>query len=58
MLLCLCALRSGTSHRAKKVNRRNKREASHNRVNHKVSECEKKDNAKSDIKDKFGESST
>ena len=57
MLLCLCALRSGTSHRARKVNR-NKREASHNRVNHKVSECEKKDNASSDIKDKYGESST
>ena len=52
---CMCALRSGTSHRARKVNRR---EASHNRVNHKVSEREKRDTASSDVKDKFGESST
>lgn len=59
--ICLmCAVRSGTSQRARQVNK-NRREVSqshHNRGNHKVSECEKKDNASSDIKDKYGESST
>ena len=48
-------LRSGTSQRARQINRK---EASHNRINHKVSECEKRENASLVHKDKLGESST